>query len=136
MDDANYRVFVLLGDGELNEGQIWESVQTAAHHELDNLTAIVDKNGYQLTGRTEQVKSLGSLEEKWKAFGWVVIDVDGHNPSSILDALDRCDMTTGKPSVIIAKTTKGKGVSFMEGNTFSRKAPDARELRMALSELT
>ncbi len=106
MDDANYRIFVLLGDGELNEGQIWESIQTAAHHELDNLTAIVDKNGYQLTGRTEQVKSLGSLEEKWRAFGWVVIDVDGHNPSSILDALDRCDMTTGKPSVIIAKTTK------------------------------
>ena len=136
MDDANHRVFVLLGDGELNEGQIWESIQTAAHHELDNLTAIVDRNGYQLTGRTEQIKSLGSIGEKWRSFGWEAIEVDGHNPASILDALERCDMTIGKPSVIIARTTKGKGVSFMEGNRFSRKAPDAGELRRALSELT
>ena len=136
MNDSKYRVYALLGDGELNEGQIWESAQTAAHHKLDNLTAIVDRNRYQLTGTTEQVKSLGSIEEKWRSFGWETIDVDGHDPMSILDALERCDMTTGKPSVIIARTTKGKGISFMEGNRFSRKVPNGLELRRALSELT
>jgi len=136
MDGAGYKVYAILGDGELNEGQIWEAALTAAHHRLDNIIAIVDRNGYQLTGKTEEVKSLGNLADKWRAFGWEAIDVDGHDLMKILDALDRCDMTVGKPSVIIAKTTKGKGVSFMEGNDFSRKTPDARELQRALRELT
>jgi transketolase len=136
MDGAGYKVFVILGDGELNEGQIWEAALTAAHHRLDNIIAIVDRNGYQLTGGTEEVKSLGDLTDKWRAFGWEAKDVDGHDPARILDALDKCDMTKGKPSVIIAKTTKGKGISFMEGNGFSRKAPDAQELKRALMELT
>jgi transketolase len=136
MDGAGYKVYVILGDGELNEGQIWEAALTAAHHRLDNIIAIVDRNGYQLTGGTEEVKSLGDLMDKWRAFGWEAKDVDGHDPARILDALDRCDMTKGKPSVIIAKTTKGKGISFMEGNGFSRKAPDAQELKRALMELT
>ncbi len=136
MDGSRYRVFALLGDGELDEGQVWEAVLTAAHHGLDNLTAIVDNNGFQLTGKTEDVKSLASIEEKWRAFGWEAVDVNGHDPASILDALDVCDLTAGKPSVIVARTTKGKGVSFMEGNRFSRRSPSAEELRMALSELT
>jgi transketolase len=135
MKRADHKVYALLGDGELDEGQIWEAAMTAAHHGLDNLTAIVDRNGYQLTGRTDEVKSLGSVKEKWRAFGWEAVDADGHNPESILDALDRCDMTAGKPGVVIAKTTKGKGVSFMEGNQYSRKAPNNQELRRALSEL-
>lgn len=136
MDGSKYRVYALLGDGELDEGQIWEAALTATHHGLDNLTAIVDNNGYQLTGKTEDVKSLDPLGEKWRAFGWKTIEADGHDPASILDALDVCDMTVGSPSVIIAKTTKGKGVSFMEGNRFSRRSPDTEELKHALSELT
>jgi len=136
MDEASYRVYALLGDGELNEGQIWEAAATAAHHRLDNLTVIVDRNGYQLTGRTEDVKAPGSIVDKFRAFGWEVLDTDGHNPASILDALERCDMAPGGPSAVIARTTKGKGVSFMEGNQFSRKTPNARELERALSELT
>jgi transketolase len=136
MDGASYRVYALLGDGELNEGQIWEAAATAAHHRLDNLTVIVDRNGYQLTGSTEDVKAPGSIVDKWNAFGWEVIDTDGHNPENILDALERCGMATGGPSAVIARTTKGKGISFMEGNQFSRKTPNARELERALSELT
>ncbi|NQT08932.1 transketolase [Candidatus Bathyarchaeota archaeon] len=136
MDDRKYMIYVILGDGELNEGQIWEAAMTATHHGLDNLVAIVDRNGYQLTGRTEDIKSLGSIEEKWSSFGWETVSVDGHNPTSILDALDKFDMTTGKPSVIIAQTIKGKGISFMEGNSYSRKIPNAQEIRKALSELT
>ena len=96
----------------------------------------MDRNGYQLTGRTEDVKAPGSIVNKFRAFGWEVLDTDGHNPANILDALERCDMATGGPSAVIARTTKGKGVSFMEGNQFSRKTPNARELERALSELT
>jgi transketolase len=135
MDGFKYRVYTLLGDGELDEGQVWEAALTAAHHGLDNLTAIVDNNGFQLTGKTEDVKSLDPLEAKWRAFGWEAVEADGHDPASILDALDMCDLKSGRPSVIIARTTKGKGVSFMEGNRFSRKPPNAEELERALSEL-
>ena len=135
IDDAKHRVFVILGDGELNEGQVWEAAITASHYRLDNLTAIVDRNGYQLTGITEKVKSLEPITDKWESFGWATFTADGHNPANILDALERCDMTVGKPSVIIASTTKGKGISFMEGNKYSRKTPSAEDLRRALSEL-
>lgn len=136
MDGSRYRTYAILGDGELDEGQIWEAALTAAHHHLDNLTAIVDCNGYQLTGRTDDVKALDPLESKWTAFGWETVVCDGNDPPSILEALDICDMAVGKPSVVIAITTKGKGISFMEGNNFSRRSPSAEELRRALSELT
>ncbi|UCD46209.1 MAG: transketolase [Candidatus Bathyarchaeota archaeon] len=135
LDGSGYRVYALLGDGELDEGQIWEAALTAAHHGLDNLTVIVDRNGFQLTGRTEDVKKIEPLEEKWRAFGWEAVGADGHDPASILTALDSCDLTSGRPSAIIAHTTKGKGVSFMEGNSYSRKTPSAQELVRALSEL-
>ncbi len=136
MDGAGYKVYVLLGDGELNEGQVWEAAMTASHYGLDNLIAVVDRNQYQLTGKTGDVKSLEPLPEKWGSLGWEVQETEGNDPESILDALDRCSLTSGRPSVIIAKTTKGKGVSFMEGNKFSRKVPNADELKRALSELS
>ncbi len=136
IDGARNQVYALLGDGELNEGQIWEAALTAAHHGLDNLTAIVDRNGYQLTGSTEDVKGLEPLADKWRSFGWETVETEGNDPASVLEALDTCDLTVGRPSVIIAHTTKGKGVSFMEGNSFSRKAPDDEELQRALTELS
>ena len=136
MNKAMHKVYVIVGDGELNEGQIWEAALTAAHYRLDNITVIVDRNGYQLTGGTEKVKPIEPVTDKWAAFGWEVFTTDGHNPTTILDALEKCDMTAGKPSVVIAHTTKGKGISFMEGNKYSRKTPNAEELKRALSELT
>jgi len=136
MDGADNGVYVLLGDGELNEGQIWEAAMTAAHHGLDNIIAIVDRNRFQLSGSTKNVKSLEPLNEKWSSLGWEVVEADGHNPENILDALDRCSLVSGRPSVIVANTTKGKGVSFMEGNIFSRRAPNFKELERALTELS
>jgi len=136
MDGAKHTVYVLLGDGELNEGQIWEAAMTASHYGLDNLIAIVDRNQYQMSGRTENVKQLGPLNEKWSSLGWDVIEANGNSPAEILDALDRPNLTSGRPSVIISKTTKGKGVSFMEGNRFSRKVPNSEELKRALDELS
>lgn len=136
MDGAGYMVYVLLGDGELDEGQVWEAAMTASHHGLDNLIAIVDRNQYQLSGRTDNVKSLEPLNEKWSSMGWEVLEADGHSPESILDALDGCSLVSGRPCVVVARTTKGKGVSFMEGNKYSRKVPDFKELERALSELS
>ena len=95
----------------------------------------MDRNQFQLTGRTEEIKALEPVAEKWRAFGWEVVEADGNDLPSILDALDVCALTEGKPSVIIARTTKGKGVSFMEGNKFSKAVPDASELARALAEL-
>jgi len=135
MDDAPHRIYVILGDGELHEGQIWEAAMTAAHYGLDNLIAIVDRNQYQLTSTTEQVKSVEPVSEKWRSFGWNVINVSGHDVYAVLDAMEVCEHTKEKPSVIVAKTTKGKGVSFMEGNRFSRSIPNASQLRQALEEL-
>ncbi len=135
MDEASHKVYTIIGDGELDEGQIWEAALTAGHHGLDNLVAIVDRNQFQLTGRTEEIKAIEPVGEKWKSFGWEVVEADGNDPPSILDALDVCDLTGGKPSAIIAHTTKGKGVSFMEGNKFSKSIPDASELARALAEL-
>jgi transketolase len=135
MDNASHRIYVVLGDGELHEGQVWEAAMTAAHYGLDNMVVIVDRNQYQLTGTTEQVKSVEPVSEKWRAFGWNVMNVSGHEIYAVLDALEVCEHTKGRPHVIVAKTTKGKGVSFMEGNRFSRSVPDASQLRRALEEL-
>jgi len=136
IDGAPHKVYAVIGDGELDEGQVWEAALTAAHHGLDNLVAIIDRNQFQLTGPTEEVKAIEPLGEKWRSFGWEVAEADGNDPSSILDALDVSDLTSGKPSVIIAHTTKGKGVSFMEGNKFSKAVPDASQLAKALAELS
>lgn len=136
LNGSHYRVYVLLGDGELNEGEIWEAAMTAAHHKLDNLTAIIDRNGFQLTDETEEIKLLEPLHEKWESFGWMVQEANGHDAESIIEALEQCTQRKGRPSVLIAKTTKGRGVSFMEGNTFGNKVPNSLELDKALTEVS
>ncbi|HEX4954543.1 MAG TPA: transketolase [Thermoanaerobaculia bacterium] len=115
-DRADYRVFVLMGDGECQEGSVWEAAMAAAHYRLDNVVAIVDRNGVQEDGPTEEVMALEPLDEKFRAFGWAVKVVDGHDVDSLREALRRLPFTPGKPSMLIAETIKGKGVSFAEGN--------------------
>jgi transketolase len=136
LDFKTYRTYVLLSDGECEEGQTWEAALAAAHFNLDNLTAMVDCNGMQLSGWTRDIMNLEPLVSKWQAFGWHVIDIDGHDLDQILAAFREAEKTKGKPTVIIARTTKGKGVSFMENNvTFHGKAPTREEAEKALREL-
>ncbi|MCM8795121.1 MAG: transketolase [Candidatus Omnitrophica bacterium] len=136
IDKLDYRVYVLLGDGELQEGNIWEAAMAASHYQCDNLVAIVDYNGYQIDGRTNEVMDLEPLVEKWKAFGWHVFKIDGHNMSEILSAYEEAKIIKAKPQVIIAYTTKGKGVSFMENVVdFHGRAPTKEEAERALKEL-
>ncbi len=115
-DKAGYRAFTLMGDGELAEGSNWESMLTAAHYRLDNLTAILDRNGLQISGRTEDVCGLEPLEEKFRAFGWAVRVVDGHDVTALADALGSVPLEPGRPGMVIARTIKGKGVRFMEND--------------------
>jgi transketolase len=134
MDSAPYRVFTLLGDGELAEGSNWEAAMAAAHYDLDNLTAIIDHNTLQITGRTRDVCSNEPLDEKWRAFGWSVKTVNGHNFAELTNALSQ-PAETGKPTCVIANTTKGKGVSFMENVVkWHHGVPSEAELKQALSE--
>jgi transketolase len=136
LDKRDYHVFVLLGDGECEEGQVWEAAMSAPHFRIDNLTAIVDHNGIQLDGRCCDIMALESLADKWRAFNWHVIEIDGHDMSQILSALEEAGKTKLRPTVIIAHTVKGKGVSFMENNvSFHGKAPNAQETEIALKEL-
>lgn len=114
LDNKSYRVYVLLGDGELQEGQIWEAAMCASKYKLDNLTAIIDRNGIQQDGLTEQIMPLEPLASKWRDFNWNVIQIDGYDFNQIIDALDKAEETINRPTVIIAHTIKGKGVSFME----------------------
>ena len=132
MDGAANRVFVVLGDGELQEGSNWEAAMAAAHHGLDQLVAIVDRNRYQ-TGPTEEMMRLEPLVEKWQAFGWSVRPIDGHDMEDVLTALESLPLEPGRPSVLIASTVKGKGVSFIENEHMTRL--DAAQLRDALAEL-
>ncbi len=130
------RVYCLLGDGELQEGQVWEAVMTAAQNKLDNLCAIVDYNHVQLDGTTEQIKDLGDLAAKWHDFGWNVIQLNGHDMNQILKAYEMAAAYKGKPSVLIADTVKGKGVSFMEGDcNWHGNAPNVQQLEQALAEI-
>ena len=130
------RCYCLLGDGELQEGQIWEAVMTAAQHHLDNLCAIVDYNHVQLDGTVEEIKSLGDLCEKFHSFGWNVIELDGHDMEQVIQAYRMAQAYKGKPSVLIANTVKGKGVSFMENRCeWHGKAPSDEELKKALEEI-
>ena len=136
LDKRDYHVYVLLGDGECEEGQVWEAAMFAPHFQLDNLTAIVDQNGIQLDGRCCDIMGIEPLADKWRAFNWHVIEIDGHDMSQVLQALKEAGKIKGKPTAIIAHTVKGKGVSFMEGNVdFHGKAPNAQETEMALKEL-
>jgi transketolase len=136
MDGLGYRVFTLLGDGELAEGSNWESMMTAAHYGLDNLTAIVDRNQLQITGRTEDVCALESLRDKFTAFGWSVRSVDGHDVAALREVLNETPFVHGKPSMVIAHTIKGKGVSFMENNVqWHHGVPSDEEYEQAIREL-
>jgi transketolase len=132
----DFRVYCLLGDGEIQEGSIWEAAMTAAHYKLDNVCAIVDYNKVQENGPTNEIKNLEPLGEKWRSFGWHAIEVLGHNFNQLIPALDQFGAVKDKPFVIIAHTIKGKGVSFMEGeHGWHGKAPGAEQLEKALSEL-
>lgn len=139
LDKKDSRVFVLHGDGELQEGQIWEAAMSASHYKLGNLTAIVDRNCLQIDGETECVMGLNPIADKWKAFGWQVIEIDGHDYQQIYKALHQ-SIILGKensaPVVIIAKTIKGKGISFIENQAcWHGRAPNNDELKLALQEL-
>lgn len=136
LDGRDYRVYVLLGDGECDEGQVWEGAMFASHHRLDTLTAIVDRNRIQNDRFTHEVVDLEPLTDKWRAFGWHTVEVDGHDLGQILRAFDEARRVKGRPTVIIAHTVKGKGVSFMEDNPeFHGRAPTPEELERALREL-
>ncbi len=136
LNEQNYRVYVLLGDGECDEGQVWEAAMATAHFKVDNLVAIVDNNGQQIDGWNRDVMNLDPFPGKWQAFGWKVIEVDGHRIPQLTQAFDKAKQIKGQPTVIIAHTIKGKGVSFMENNPdFHGKAPNAIEVEIALKEL-
>jgi len=133
---ADWRTFVLTGDGELQEGSNWEAAMAAAHYRLDNLTLIVDRNGLQLGDTTEHTMALEPLADKWRAFGWAVREVDGHDHAALLDAFAALPFETGRPSCLIARTHKGRGVSFIEDNpAWHHHVPTAAELAAALREL-
>lgn len=136
MDSMGYRVYCLLGDGEIEEGQVWEAAMTASKYKLDNLCVIVDNNNLQIDGDIRDVKGLNKIEEKFESFGFNVITIDGNNIEQIIDGFDRAKMTKGIPTAIIAKTIKGKGVSFMENSAiWHGKAPKEEEYKLAISEL-
>ncbi|MDI6791895.1 MAG: transketolase [bacterium] len=136
IDKLPYRVFVVLGDGEIQEGQNWEAAMSAAHYRLDNLCAFLDYNKLQIDGRVEDIMGIEPLIDKWKAFGWHTLEIDGHNIGQIIKAAEEAKETKGKPTMIIAHTIKGKGVSFMEGVVgFHGVAPSKEEAEKALAEL-
>ena len=136
MDCLDSRVYCLLGDGELQEGQVWEAAMTAAHYGVDNLCAIVDNNGLQIDGLCCDVMNIEPITDKWKAFGWNVMDIDGHNMGQIVHGLDEAEKVKGRPTVIVARTVKGKGVSFFEGKAeYHGITPTREEQEKALKEL-
>ncbi len=136
LDGRDYRVYCLLGDGEQDEGQVWEAAMSAAHYGLENLTAIVDRNGVQNDGYVADIMRQDPLADKWRAFGWDVQEIDGHDRGAVIAALERSKQAQGRPSVIIAKTVKGKGVSFMQNTAaWHGKAPNADERQRALAEI-
>ena len=127
LDHQDYRVYVLMGDGELQEGIVWEAAMSAARFDADNLLVIVDHNGVQLDGTVEEIMPMGDLAAKWRAFGWNVISADGHRVDEISAAIDQAQSVKGKPSVILAKTVKGKGISFMEGKSAWHGKPISKD---------
>ena len=136
MDGKSYRVYALLGDGELEEGQVWEAAMFAAHHNLDNLCLIVDYNGLQIDGDVGKVAGIAPIDEKFRSFGFEVAEADGHDFQSLEDAFAAAKACEGRPFAIIAKTTKGKGVSFMENQAgWHGKAPNQEQYEQAMAEL-
>lgn len=136
MDKASYRVYTVMGDGELAEGSVWEGAMAAGHYKLDNLCAVVDRNRLQISGGTEEVMSHDSQEERWASFGWNVIPAKGNDIDDLNRAFELAKNTKGKPSVIIAATTKGYGVSFIENSApWHHKVPSDEEYKMAIAEL-
>lgn len=136
LDNSPTRVFVVLGDGEIQEGQIWEAAMYGAFHHVDNIVAIVDYNRIQLDGFVKDIMELEPLPDKWRSFGWHVIEVDGHSIPNLQAAFAEAAATKGKPSVLLAHTIKGKGVSFMENNPkFHGVAPTTEEMALALKEI-
>lgn len=130
------RVYCLLGDGELQEGQVWEAAMTASHYKLDNLCAIIDLNGLQIDGPISQVKNIEPVQSKWQAFGWNTIEINGHDMGQIVNSLDRAETLKGAPTVILARTIKGRGVSIFENKVkYHGVAPTKEELEIALKEL-
>ncbi len=136
MDKKNFRVYVVLGDGEMAEGSVWEAITAGGHYKLDNLTAIVDRNRLQMSGSTEEVMSQDFQEERWKVFGWNVLSIDGNDLDAVDAAITLAKKTSGKPTVIIANTIKGKGVSFMENRAeWHHKVPNEIQFKTAMAEL-
>jgi transketolase len=130
------RVYCLLGDGEIQEGQVWEAAMTASHYKIDNICAIIDHNRLQIDGNCSEVMNIEPIEKKFEAFGWNVFTIDGHNMQEIVEALDMAEKIKGKPTVIVANTIKGKGVSIFEGKVqYHGVAPNQEELEIALKEL-
>lgn len=136
LDKKDYRVFVLLGDGELEEGQVWEAAMTSAHYKLDNVTAFVDHNRLQIDGPVEKVMNPEPVADKFAAFGWHVISIDGHSFEEIFKAIDEAKTIKGRPTMIVANTVKGKGVSFMENQAgWHGTAPNKEQRDQAIKEL-
>jgi transketolase len=136
LDNKDYRVYAIIGDGECQEGLIWEAAMLAAHYKLDNLTVFLDHNGLQIDGKNEDIMNIEPIDEKFKAFGWNVLHIDGHSFEEILSALESAKSTKGMPTMIIAKTFKGKGISFMENQVgWHGKAPSTEEAKKAIEEL-
>lgn len=136
LDNLPSRVYALLGDGEMQEGMVWESAMAAAHYKVSNLTAICDNNGLQIDGRVADIMNVEPLAEKWRSFGWNTLEVDGHDIPALQKALDQCRGYTDGPSMIIARTIKGKGVSIFENRaSYHGVAPNDHELKIALEEL-
>lgn len=136
LDKLGVKIYCLMGDGETNEGQVWEAAMTAAHYKLDNICAIIDYNKLQIDGFCCEVKDMGSYIQKWRAFGWNTIETDGHDLEEIMNALDEADGIKGMPTVVIAHTVKGKGVSFVENKVeWHGVAPKKEEYERAICEL-
>jgi transketolase len=137
MDGKAYRVFTLMGDGEQAEGSVWEAAMAGAHYKLDNLTGIIDRNRLQISGGTEDVMALEALDDKWRSFGWETVAVDGHDYRQLYEVLHSVPAARGKPTLVIAGTTKGKGVSFMENAAhWHHGVPTAEQLEAAVKELS
>lgn len=136
IDNKDYRVYALLGDGELEEGQVWEASMSAAHYKLDNLTAFIDFNGLQIDGDITKVMNPSPIDKKFEAFGWNVLVIDGHDIDEILNAIEKAKNCKGKPTVVICNTIKGKGVSFMENQaSWHGTAPNKEQCKQALAEI-
>lgn len=136
LDKRDYRVFVLIGDGEIQEGLNWEAALAAPNFQLDNLIAILDNNGHQSGGSVEDIMPLGDMADKWRSFGWDVLEIDGHDIPSLVEAFGQAPRKPGVPTFVLCNTVKGKGVSFMENdNLWHGKAPDREQLERALEEI-